>query len=370
MKNKLLRVLCIAFVIAAVALALAACGSNEQSLDGMYIVTFELNGGVLDTGSTNATGKIYHAYSPDPEKPAVKVIKIHEKFPLTREGYVFDGWYTDEQLKKEFSFDTALTGNITLYAKWKSAIVYSYTVYVQGIADPVGRYEVDAGDKFNDSNRFGTSLALYDKTFLGYYSDRELTHEWDNSFTHPGGETSKDIPVYVKAMEGVWTFVSNYEELSAAIKAKANIWLTDNINCGGEELFFGDVQTRFAQKINGNKKTISNFTIAQMGGNDPRKQAYSLFGAIQSEASIVDVNFENALFDIKPKYENIEVTEVKAAALAISAEEGAEIKNVHIGGTYINGTSVELNKINQPFYEEANAVSISDFVANITEQND
>ena len=36
----------------------------------------------------------------------------------TKEGYTFAGWYTDTALTKLFDFDTALTGNITLYAKW------------------------------------------------------------------------------------------------------------------------------------------------------------------------------------------------------------------------------------------------------------
>ncbi len=36
----------------------------------------------------------------------------------TRDGYTFAGWYTDISLTKLFDFDTALTSNITLYAKW------------------------------------------------------------------------------------------------------------------------------------------------------------------------------------------------------------------------------------------------------------
>ncbi len=36
----------------------------------------------------------------------------------TRDGYRFVGWYTDLALTKLFDFDTAVTGNITLYAKW------------------------------------------------------------------------------------------------------------------------------------------------------------------------------------------------------------------------------------------------------------
>ena len=38
----------------------------------------------------------------------------------TKSGYTFAGWYTDKKCTKgnEFSFDTKITGDITLYAKW------------------------------------------------------------------------------------------------------------------------------------------------------------------------------------------------------------------------------------------------------------
>lgn len=39
----------------------------------------------------------------------------------TREGYLFDGWYTDAALTKAFDFETMeITDSITLYAKWKA----------------------------------------------------------------------------------------------------------------------------------------------------------------------------------------------------------------------------------------------------------
>lgn len=34
------------------------------------------------------------------------------------DGYVFDGWYTDEECTEEYDFDERVTMNITLYAKW------------------------------------------------------------------------------------------------------------------------------------------------------------------------------------------------------------------------------------------------------------
>ena len=41
----------------------------------------------------------------------------------TKDGYVFDGWYTDEALTTPFNFGvTLVTQNITLYAKWSEAV--------------------------------------------------------------------------------------------------------------------------------------------------------------------------------------------------------------------------------------------------------
>ncbi len=46
--------------------------------------------------------------------------KAAEPKAPTKSGYTFAGWYTDKKCTKgnEFSFDTKITGNITLYAKW------------------------------------------------------------------------------------------------------------------------------------------------------------------------------------------------------------------------------------------------------------
>lgn len=35
-----------------------------------------------------------------------------------REGYIFDGWYTDEDFENKYDFDTKVTKDFTLYAKW------------------------------------------------------------------------------------------------------------------------------------------------------------------------------------------------------------------------------------------------------------
>ena len=62
---------------------------------------------------------------------------------LTAEGYTFDGWYTDDTRTKEFDFNTPITGDTKVYAKWeKNAPVLPDTyelnvsgafVYVDGV---------------------------------------------------------------------------------------------------------------------------------------------------------------------------------------------------------------------------------------------
>lgn len=68
-----------------------------------YTVTFDSNGvGVTPPQAQ----KVEHGKKAT--KPAA----------LSVAGHVFKGWFTDKDSKKEFSFDTAITADITLYAGW------------------------------------------------------------------------------------------------------------------------------------------------------------------------------------------------------------------------------------------------------------
>ncbi len=45
--------------------------------------------------------------------------KLKEPTPApTKVGFTFDGWYEDSTFSKKFNFDTPITDNMTLYAKW------------------------------------------------------------------------------------------------------------------------------------------------------------------------------------------------------------------------------------------------------------
>lgn len=66
-----------------------------------YTVTFEANGGS----------------DVDPQK-VVSGQTATEPAAPTRDGYTFGGWYTDESLRTAYDFETPVTGDLTLYARW------------------------------------------------------------------------------------------------------------------------------------------------------------------------------------------------------------------------------------------------------------
>ena len=69
-----------------------------------HTVTFESNGGSAVAVQTVADGS--------------KVVKPADP---TREGFVFDGWCPDAACTTVFDFDTAITADVTLYARWVPA---------------------------------------------------------------------------------------------------------------------------------------------------------------------------------------------------------------------------------------------------------
>ena len=73
-------------------------------VDEIFTVTFKSNG-----GSNVSSQKVEEdETSKKPSNP-------------TRAGYEFVGWYTDAACTKAFNFNTEITANTTLYAKWKVA---------------------------------------------------------------------------------------------------------------------------------------------------------------------------------------------------------------------------------------------------------
>ena len=79
----------------------------------IYTVTFNSNGGSEVTSQTVC----YEETATEPAAPA--------KESSATKIYTFAGWYTDSDLTASFTFDTAITEDITLYAKWNEKTIGS-----------------------------------------------------------------------------------------------------------------------------------------------------------------------------------------------------------------------------------------------------
>ena len=317
------------FVVLVAALALlGACSNRDENIEGKLQLTFQFNGGILDNGATNLQDSVNHAC----EKNSYVVdIATFPGFKFTRSGYVFEGWFRDKELTDAWDFSKdRITADTTLYAKWRPDIVYTYGVYlvVEGKENELlGRYTVEQGEKFVDKRNYGTNLRSKKRTFERFCSDPALTTPWDDNFVHPGGAVSTEIPVYVQSIDGVWQFVSDYEQLLAAIKTSDSIWLKDNIDCGGKDLYFDT----FNAELKGDNHKIFNFNVESFAGTMQVAPQYSIFNQLNAKANIHDVTFEGAHFALADSAISYKLA---IAGLAQRVANGAKITNVHVRGTF------------------------------------
>lgn len=71
----------------------------------------------------------------------------------TKDGYVFKGWYTDENYTTKFDFNSALNSNVTVYAKWEQKIVNNGSEVDDNVA-------VDNTITPNEQSFLGTGLII------------------------------------------------------------------------------------------------------------------------------------------------------------------------------------------------------------------
>ena len=75
--------------------------SSGSSSSTTYNIKFVTNGG----NTINSQNLVRNEKATKPTEPI-------------KDGFIFDGWYTDAAFKYTYDFNTAISGNLTLYAKW------------------------------------------------------------------------------------------------------------------------------------------------------------------------------------------------------------------------------------------------------------
>ena len=141
-----------------------------------YTVRFESNGGSAVTDK-NAE---YNTSIIAPTEP-------------TKIGYTFSGWYNDSSLTSAYDFDTPITADITLYAKWT---INNYTVsFNSSGGSTITSQHIDYNSMTIEP---ATPPIKTGYTFAGWYSDIDLINAY-NFMTL----VTADITLYAK-----WTINS------------------------------------------------------------------------------------------------------------------------------------------------------------------
>ena len=310
------------------------CTSN-QTHAGKTKVVFELEGGTYQ----NCVRPIVHYYDfKDGTQNLIVEPTSFSGAQIEKANYHIEGWYktkteNDGEVvysdKWDFETDKVDNTGVTLYAYWKKNTTYSYEVCYRntdGSETVLGSYEVSAGDTFDDYLNYAKKR--YGYTAIGFKT--ATGEDWAQSYTHPGGEESLAVQVFVEYIEGNYSLVRTLDDLKK--NKKNNIYLLADIDLQGEAFSFDNYNKTFI----GNGHTISNFkinydarTLTEVDGEN-NCLCISLFGNTKG-AVIKDVNFENVQVNVitgSTKTKKIYVT-----PLATSMTE-TTVENVAFTGTF------------------------------------
>ncbi len=192
-------------VLMAFVFTFSSCNHDVTPQIISYTVTFNSNGGTDVESQTVESGKKAERPS-DPAKKAT-----------VAEIYTFDGWYTstDEGLtlsETPFDFDTAVTDNITLYAKWLTNAITHTVKFESNGGSPVNSQTMAHGKKVNrpdDPAKDSTATEYF--TFDGWYTstDEGLTLS-ETPFDFDTVVTD-DITLYAKWIANAITHTVKFE---------------------------------------------------------------------------------------------------------------------------------------------------------------
>ena len=149
------------------------------------------------------------------EKPYVHGAKVAEPNAPVKQGYTFAGWFTDTACENAYSFNTKLTGSLTLYAKWVASSNTAYTArYFLQNAD--GSYP----EQPQTEALHGTTgaAAELNKTFEGYHVD--TAHEG----TVKSGTIAADGSLVLTAYFARNTYKATFQNGGEAVSEQTLRW--------------------------------------------------------------------------------------------------------------------------------------------------
>ncbi len=113
-----------------------------------------------------------HGTAPAEQKVALNG-KATKPADPTDTGYIFKGWYTSQLYTAEFDFNTPITADTTLYAKWNETYTVTFNVGDHGTA-PTAQTVENGGKATRPENPTAKGWR-----FDGWYTDERYTARYD-----------------------------------------------------------------------------------------------------------------------------------------------------------------------------------------------
>ena len=355
---------------------LTGCDNSTRNFDDKVKVIYRLEGGIYQ----NCEQPVIQYYDFD-EGTSNLIIDLSELSgqAIIRTGYTLEGWYTKKtgegsnaiyEDKWDFENDKVTSDGITLYAKWKKNVLYTYEVCYRdetdGSVHSLGSYEVNEGDRFNDyyASYFGNMRYGY-TALAGLYTESD--EPWDESFTHPGGEVDTAVRVFLHYIEGDYVLVDSARKLTA--NKNANLYLTSDIDFEGESFSgFGD----YKGIIKGNGFTVKNFTLSYdnsknglITDSDLNTEGgilrISLFHSLKG-ASVSDLTFSDFSIDIKAGYPGTKT--ILVAPLSIKME------NTILTNVTVSNATVTCTQLPSGFDKSSSLIVLTERAVYFTPESD
>ena len=186
-------------IAAILALTCMACKGTIVDNSQNHTVTFQTNGADSISSKSVEDGEKVSEPDPAPQK----------------NGYDFMGWYTDSSFTTKYDFDTPVTSNITLYAKWKIQ-TFSIVFYTNG------------------GSAVETQIVEYDKTVAIPANPTKDGYEFGGWYLGKDFETARKFDFATK-IHGNYKLYAKWVEKTQQNNPDNQVDTTDPKNNEGEE---------------------------------------------------------------------------------------------------------------------------------------
>ncbi len=162
-------------------------------VQGFSEVIERVSVGVIDTFTVTFDSQGGSTVDPQMVESGSKAIQPEDP---TKDGFVFDGWYNGET---EYDFETPVTADLELTAKWTSQIKYGYTIQLEDSIDIV--YNVKNLTPGTDPGDY-----IFTYSFLGETNTVSLTDMTANSIkvaSCAAKEMTEEVSITVKYKDTV-----------------------------------------------------------------------------------------------------------------------------------------------------------------------